>query len=329
MRNYPLQFSEAISVSSYEQGLEQIISSSVLQSFAGILEMQGLNKPAEQSFNSDTESHEKFIQAAEAYQSATLEELLVAGIKKTINAAYGSLLLTSVEFQETAAGTHAVVSRRKMTISQRYLTALTKHALYSLIQAIYNGYNGSKRTEVFYNKCQEMDSNRGLKSVVNNATSKVIDKFVSIIVHELVHVIQNSKQPHRGGELEYRSYLDRKDKNLVSVAQKRNQALLTGTSTPELDSEYFKLYFSSPQEIAAHAHEAALSVIKSQNLTSVGQRFDPAAIVSAIDQITSSFVSAPTTPKERSIRNRYMKLVYQEIERYIRSRYQQANPTHK
>jgi hypothetical protein len=129
-------------------------------------------------------------------------------------------------------------------------------------------------------------------------------------------VIQHRRQERKKfTDYEYRSYLDKHKgefRNIVSGPHNR-------------DEKYFNLYLASPQEIAAFAHEAALQLIKDYSLDEIQSaddvhRIDARDIVDYVDSVTGNRYKNPKTPKEQSVRNRYMKLVYQEVHRYIESK---------
>jgi len=123
-----------------------------------------------------------------------------------------------------------------------------------------------------------------------------LEEMVQVFVHELVHVIQNLKQSHRGDNTEYRSYLT-KDQDRFNAA--------VASSTDE-DSH---LYYSSPQEIAAFAHDIVSNILKSMQ----GKKVSRADIQDAVRDRVGAHFPDKTDPKVKKVYNRYLKLVYQEL----------------
>lgn len=141
-----------------------------------------------------------------------------------------------------------------------------------------------------------------------------INKLVDTILHELVHVIQHRQQRHRR-QPEYRSYLDKKGNKLRSFWRGPEQGW-------DFDNtNWQRLYYASPQEIPAFAHNMAQAIIRGFGLdeplelpypTITAQDF-----VSELRNIVGDQYRNPTNPKESKILNRYLKLAYQEVQRYI------------
>ena len=82
------------------------------------------------------------------------------------------------------------------------------------------------------------------------------------------------------------------------------------------------MYYASPQEIAAFAHQMAMSVIKAYDLNNVERlqdipKIDSEDIVINVNQRLNNRFAKPRNPQEVKVRRRYLKLVYQEVQRYI------------
>lgn len=130
---------------------------------------------------------------------------------------------------------------------------------------------------------------------------QIIRKMSSTIIHELVHAMQMTKQP--GTDVSYTSYLK---KGRVS------------------DEDSNEVYFASPQEIPAFAHQVAVDVINkaqskyAEDALAVGLAQDLKKIMQGEyyhDIINHYFdlYNKPTDAKYYQIYKRFLKLVYNEI----------------
>lgn len=143
----------------------------------------------------------------------------------------------------------------------------------------------------------------------------LVNRMTDTVLHELVHVMQHRQQWQRpGGGQEYRSYLDRTKGELRSLYRGPGQGW-------DVDSKHFqKLYRASPQEIGAFAHNMALDIIRGFGLDEPGAEditLTATDFVQALRQIVGNEYRDPNNPQERAILNRYLKLAYQEVQRYI------------
>jgi hypothetical protein len=130
-------------------------------------------------------------------------------------------------------------------------------------------------------------------------------EMINVILHELAHVVQDVRQVHRGGETEYRSYLT---KNPIF-----NDILEKMYKGAKLTDEEFRIYFSSPQEIAAHAHNIAADVVKK-----IGKSKPTAqAIQQAVNDLVGKFFADKSDPRILKVYNRYLKLVYQQVMNHV------------
>ena len=109
---------------------------------------------------------------------------------------------------------------------------------------------------------------------------------------------------------EYRSYLTKDKKKFSSAIDK--------VSKGDYDTSAYRLYRSSPQEIAAFAHEAALKLVNNIDL---GQIDDFPYLRNTINQDMQWYMddqfSDPKNPEEYKIFKRFHKLMYQEVIRTI------------
>lgn len=121
------------------------------------------------------------------------------------------------------------------------------------------------------------------------------EEMTQVFVHELVHVVQHLKQSHRS-ETEYRSYLER-DKNKFQSAMSKKLS----------DADH--LYYASPQEVAAFAHDIVSNILKDMQ----GKNVSRNDIQNAVKDRIGSFFPNREDPKIKKVYNRYLKLVYQEL----------------
>lgn len=163
----------------------------------------------------------------------------------------------------------------------------------------YNKDNTNKFKALF-----EINSDK-LKEHYDFTNIPVVYEMINIILHELTHVVQDVRQIHRGGDTEYRSYLT---KNPIF-----NDILEKMYNGAKLSDEEFQIYFSSPQEIAAHAHNIAADVIKNVE----GSRPTAQDIQKAVKNLVGEFLSDRSDPRISKIYNRYLKLVYQQVMNHL------------
>lgn len=150
---------------------------------------------------------------------------------------------------------------------------------------------------------------------------KAIDYMAEILIHEIVHLIQQERQP--GTNKDYRSYLA-KDKNRFYDA-------MTNMASPE----DWEIYLASPQEIPAHAHQLVYRLIsqaqQGKSLKSLPADEIPYVIQELKDTLrdVASGMSESgdtlkrymrfntTDPQKMKVFKRFMKSVYQEVQNYI------------
>jgi hypothetical protein len=129
-----------------------------------------------------------------------------------------------------------------------------------------------------------------------------IRDMVDACVHELVHVVQNLNQKHRNGTTEYRSYLTRDQKKFEEVLDDIE-------NHPEA-----YLYYASPQEIAAFAHDLASLIIKKLHKK---EDVSSKTIQDTIQDFFGDIFKNVKHKKLQKVINRYYKLVYKEVMNYF------------
>lgn len=142
-----------------------------------------------------------------------------------------------------------------------------------------------------------------------------VDSIINTLTHELVHTSQHGRQFQKGrSNLEYRSYLDKKKGEFISLHNNKDW-----NKNPRAR----ELYYASPQEIPAFAHEIALYIIRAYALpeiTSVEEisTVTPEDITYAMSRypMIASLATNPD-PRAKKVYQRYAKLVYLEVQNYI------------
>ena len=173
---------------------------------------------------------------------------------------------------------------------------------------------------------------------------KVWNELPNIIgtkIHELVHIIQHSKQPEMGVKgfgTEYRSNL---------TDQERFYQAVRNVSSGDATEEDTRIYYSSIQEIPAHAHNVALDIISKIEFPESGKidKWGEGSIRRCVSRLTTLLQNLNTTnfndykspyygswrlkyydqtfnkpdePKLYAVYKRFIKIVYQELYNYIK-----------
>ena len=122
-----------------------------------------------------------------------------------------------------------------------------------------------------------------------------LEEMTQVFVHELVHVVQHLKQSHRS-TTEYRSYLTNDKKRFDDAI----------ASSSDEDAH---LYYASPQEIPAFAHDIVSNILRDMR----GKKISRDDIQYAVRDRVGSMFPNRTDPKVKKVYNKYLKLVYQEL----------------
>jgi len=163
-----------------------------------------------------------------------------------------------------------------------------------------------------------------------------ISDRIPTIVHELVHVMQHQSQQHRDNT-EYRSTLTKKNKNRFIHA-------INAIHNNQATDEDRKIYYSSIQEIPAHAHSVVSKII--QGYFSWVYNLDDetnSEIKSELIKLKNDFpkklkyndtwnyyhhtFNVPSNPSLYNIYKRFNKAVYQEFHHYLNHWYNRISPT--
>jgi len=124
-----------------------------------------------------------------------------------------------------------------------------------------------------------------------------------VLLHEMVHVIQHIEQwAVLRSKHEYRSY-----------GTKDASEFLKSRDTPR----FMNLYYSSPQEISAFAHNMAIEIIHSLRPADLMHvPLESGVVWKTIQNYINDGIPQPTNTTEIKVYRRYAKLVYQLVARH-------------
>lgn len=316
---------EAISVTKYEEDLSQAIKTGIVQGISA-LEKSFMNNPNLQEIMNDDSLSDRYAREfMQREANDKIEKSIAKQLKATLDKILGDKALSKFRFG-TMKGMGGYAQGSNMVINRAYLPEIIRTVMNRFSIYLYDNYEAGDRTKGMSFLFRMLKANdREILNVIMRDLDRSIDKIVSIVVHEAVHIIQHKQQAHRPlGKTEYRSYLDKKKGEFYSAAQKAVKS--------KNKDRYYDLYYASPQEIAAFAHQMALDIIKANELDKVERlqdipRVEAEDIVSYINNRISNRFAQPRNPQEVKVRRRYIKLVYQEVHRYIEHLYQLLDPS--
>ena len=318
MRIFEVITDEAISITPHKKSFEDAIKKGIANGFSELGTIKGQYPEEEKEFE---EGHSKRFRAVvtefleKKVAVAICESLLSASAQ-----ALGRNIVTSISFKKIKEAWGGYASGTDIVISRDLLNKLLNVTLENLFNTTYDSYGDGEYADGLYFGAKAFASgDRHVTYVILDYTNTQIRDIISVLVHELVHVMQHKAQYNKGRtDTEYRSYLDKKKGEFYSKHQ--------ATSKAAEDDRYYDLYYSSPQEISAFAHQAALSVIQNyymddvdnvEDLRSYTSELNPRDIMSAIEERIGERFKKPRNPKELTVYKRYVKLVYLEVQRYI------------
>jgi len=297
---------EAISITQYEPTIEKAVNDGILQAMLEMSKSAGSFPKDEKLFGQRRPNN--LFQMLRKLLSMKLSEKIASSIQTTISREIVNDIVLDVVFSQTpsARGRIAAVKGFRgdtMELDIDYIKDLTDE-ISTFIEAIYEEepYKSNNPYAVYKRLATGKDT--GLMSELEDNVKGTVDNLVSIVIHELVHGIQNHRQYQKGrDDVEYRSYLDRKKQKFPG-------------------SGNIDLYFASPQEITAHVHEMVLEIVRRFNLKNITSEEDIPTITSEdIMSFISNYLGGrfndPGNPEEYKVFKRYVKQVYQEVQRYI------------
>jgi hypothetical protein len=306
---------EAISMTKYEEDLVKAIRTGIINGVAS-LEKSFMNNPNLQEILNDDDLSDRYARAFMQREGADkIEKGITKQLKLTLEKILGKDAISKFRFG-TMKGMGGYAQGTTMVINRAYLVEIARTVMNKFTTYLYDNYGPGDRTKGMSFLFRMLKGNdREAVGVLTQNLNQAIDKIVSIVVHEAVHLVQHKQQAHRPlGKTEYRSYLDKTKGEFYGHAMK-------STKTKNKD-RYYDLYYASPQEIAAFAHQMALDVIKANELDKVERlqdipRIEGEDIIAYINNRINNRFAQPSNPQEVQVRRRYIKLVYQEVHRYI------------
>jgi hypothetical protein len=307
---------EEISVTSYRGAVTDAIRNAVKHSLAQLLpKLEKLPKKAAAGIESDESNPKAFKEYVTKHLdiSASLSKYIL----DSLNSEIGSTMVSNVDFEETDEGERGYSRERGIFLDIRYKSAVTRKIIETLLGEAYENYEPGERVKGFaFMARMAASGDRYYWGMIHYEIDRIVAAMVRTTLHELVHVMQYSSQEVKGRSgIEYRSYLDKHKGEFRSHIDDPKADL-----GPDETERFYNLYLSSPQEIAAFAHEAALDIISSYESNSSPEAFNELTqddIVNAVDRVTSERFKDPKTRLELMVRKRYMKLAYLEVIRFI------------
>jgi hypothetical protein len=209
---------------------------------------------------------------------------------------------------KNAKGNNAYVNGLKMVIDDEALDTLSLLVVDFIETYTIDNGSGDRLFDdffIFLSKISEGVAGPDLYEDLK----KTLNVLASVIIHESVHLVQHSRQYMAGRQsTEYRSYLDPKRSTFPELQRQKDWSR---------DPENMKLYRASPQEITAFSHEYAMDIINDYQSTSeLDLLKDPQLLAQEIyDKLKKKRI--PNGEGEQKVFQRYAKLIYQEISRYL------------
>ena len=210
---------------------------------------------------------------------------------------------TSVSFKDIGTN-RGECSEKQVRLSTRYLTRIGNQiwSTWALALASNNVSNPPD-----YNNTAKRIIRKFKTQIFSRAVMIEIDDCVSVFIHEMVHAQQDMQQYNKGissSDSEYRSYLTSKDKFMQMV---------TDPASSEFQgADFSRIYQASPQEMAAYAHQYAISFIKDNKLDKANTVADK-DVMAKLQNYLGDFYKDRTNRKEYRILKRYGSLVYSNV----------------
>lgn len=204
-----------------------------------------------------------------------------------------------------------------ISLSLRYIEQISKDIADYIVEHV-NDYLDSNNDSLLNAFFSLVHQQARYKSIIHDSRNlpDIIAKCTSTVIHELVHVQQHVTQHKMGRQrTEYRGYTS-------SIRDFHNAIRKNHSKAPISDEERdknYRIYRASPQEMAAFAHQDALKFIQDNYIDDIiasGDQVEQGTI-QGLKHYINSGLKDPANPKEQMVHNRYAKLVYQEVMRYI------------
>lgn len=228
--------------------------------------------------------------------------------------------LTSVEITRLSADVlgQAVGSTMKLSISffirmrERYQDILTDLLPKNIV--LYKKNSNDVDTV-----CNIVSSNKFMNLIKSDLyIGELLLTLVDIFLHEMVHIIQAErlhisayKNKKELSDINvHKSYLS--DKKLTN--DKGQDEFLQKELDDEHDDRWKKLYYADAREITAYAHNFVQSLMRKYKPANNKNWPSLNLIARDIPEMVKQLMT-PTTSTELKVYNRYLKLIYQELER--------------
>ena len=240
--------------------------------------------------------------------------------------------LRQVDFP-SSKGFSGAAGYNKIKLNDKLVVKLSEVVYQSLYDLTLSGNFGGEGEllSAFWDSVRYTIKNWNSESKRIRNIEDTIYEIVDVFIHELVHIKQHAKQVNRKGNdnnrgrTEFRSYLDKKKNEYSKLASKK----WTGADydsdllSPEEQQRYHQLYYASPAEIPAHAHNIVAKIIKNFDFANTDDYSRADYIENAqtalrditiyLDEYLHSRYKGSTDKRTQLVYKRYHKLVYQEL----------------
>jgi hypothetical protein len=328
---------EAISLSKYKIKTQQAIGNSVLETLYGLSEdLDGQDFDPAREASEDTFYGIMRPLLEEYFQIHLLRYLedKLSTLAREIVGTVGNIdkrgSWVNAKFDNIGSDLGQALDDNTIVLSNSaYFDPLVKMLAEQLLDLSVDWYYGDdKRIESIKDLLENLPKNKRLQaSIITHGQYKLpnrgyetgmalINRLAGTFIHECVHVAQQlPQQRKKRSETEYRSYLSKSPEEFYKSFEKQNGQYVN-------TALMHRLHAGSPQEIAAFAHNLALEIIHELNWDDADlypqdiERVDYLHLLGKVkDHIVDRGI-VPRTPREIQVFRRYIKLVYQEIDRY-------------
>lgn len=305
---------EAISFTQHLKDVETIIDNSIKKSLNSI-SISNFNEKIRNSVN-----RSKNYGSMKPTLEVTLENLITSNLEENLTSIARDILSTidndypeeiAVKFADLGDD-YGQATNYFIELNTDFIYKIVDELVPSLLQSILDQiYDEENMFDDFFSFIKNKQLQ--MQVVDKGLVQRTVDDIASTFIHELVHIRQHIPQLQKGrDETEYRSYLDK-------TKGEFNRIISSPQDSPEVKKRYWDLYISSPQEIAARAHQAAIKIIKDTSLNKVQDLDDlpnKNDVLDLVNQYAQEQFKSPENPKENKVFNRYIKLIYREVSTY-------------
>lgn len=319
---------EAISISSLYDPIKEAIASGIAQSIGNLYNMKGGFPKLEEKFDTGEGTRamqqELFKAVTGPFEQWNMQDHIVREIKAALTKQLGKNVVRRFSFADLGDSTYGDASNTNIRVNEKVVNNIAIASVAKVFDMVIDSYGEGELTAGLWYIIKEIGRNdRHYVSYLLDDNKRRIDNIASTIVHEVVHVLQHTQQNKKGfGNHEYRSYLDKTKGEFSKLHSKRKR-------DDETQKRYYKLYMASPQEMAAFAHEIAIKMVNDFDLRDArnledfnhsASAIDAQSIVDYVNEKVGQYFRMPENRQEYAVYKRYVKLVYQELMRYIEQR---------